>query len=249
MNSSVLTMMSAPPGRSARLALSAAGFIATSTFGRVARGEDVEVGEVHLEAGDTGQGAGGRADLGREVRQGRDVVAELGGLGGEPVAGELHAVAGVSGETDDHPIQLSDLLGHGRGLLGAGKAVTPRSWRSPVARQLCADLLCLHPKRTSVWYGHCRGHDSHPVNGTERGQRTPIQRPGKLVGGSMDERDGHWYERVCCTSPRVAGRCLLEQRVHVAVTWSGAGELTASKPRTPAPGAASGSVTATVASR
>ena len=32
-NSSVLTMMSAPRGRSSRLAFSAAGFIATSTFG------------------------------------------------------------------------------------------------------------------------------------------------------------------------------------------------------------------------
>ena len=78
---------------------------------RVARREDVVVGEVHLEAGDAGQRAGGGADLGREVRQRRDVVAELGGLRGEPVAGELHAVAGVAGEPDDHPVQLTDLLG------------------------------------------------------------------------------------------------------------------------------------------
>src|SRR5450759_5136858 len=31
---------------------------------------------------------------------------------GEPVAGELHAVAGVAGEADDDPVQLPDLLGH-----------------------------------------------------------------------------------------------------------------------------------------
>ena len=43
---------------------------------RVARREDVVVGEVELEAGDAGQRAGGRADLGREVRQRRDVVPE-----------------------------------------------------------------------------------------------------------------------------------------------------------------------------
>ena len=79
---------------------------------RVTGGEDVGVGEVHLEAGDAGQGPGRRPDLGREVGERGDVVAELGGLRGEPVTGELHAVAGVAGEPDDHPIQLPDLLGH-----------------------------------------------------------------------------------------------------------------------------------------
>ena len=48
---------------------------------RVARREDVVVGEVELEAGDAGQRAGGRADLGGEVGQRRDVVAEQRGLG------------------------------------------------------------------------------------------------------------------------------------------------------------------------
>ena len=83
-------------------AFSAAGFIATSTSGRVARREDVVVGEVQLEARHARQGARGRADLGREVRQRRQVVAERRRLRGEPVAGELHAVAGVTGEPDDH---------------------------------------------------------------------------------------------------------------------------------------------------
>ncbi len=46
----------------------------------VAGGEDVVVGEVHLEAGDAGERAGGRANLRGEVRQGREVVAEDGRL-------------------------------------------------------------------------------------------------------------------------------------------------------------------------
>ena len=62
-----------------------------------------------------GQGALGGADLGGEVRQRRQVVAERRRLLGEPVTGELHAVAGVAGEPDDHAIELLDLLGH-RGL-------------------------------------------------------------------------------------------------------------------------------------
>ena len=41
------------------------------------------------------------ADLGGVVRLGRQVVAEKRCLGSEPVTGELHAVAGVPGETDD----------------------------------------------------------------------------------------------------------------------------------------------------
>ena len=43
--------------------------------GLVARREDVVVGEVDLEAGDAGQRAGRRADLGGEVRQRGEVVA------------------------------------------------------------------------------------------------------------------------------------------------------------------------------
>ena len=86
-------------------AFSAAGFIATSRFGHVARGHDVEVGDVDLEARDAGDGAGGRPDLGRVVRQGREVVAEGGAHVGEAVSDELHPVAGVTGEPDDHPFQ------------------------------------------------------------------------------------------------------------------------------------------------
>jgi hypothetical protein len=59
------------------------------------------VGEVELEARDAGQRAGGRANLGGEVGQRRDVVAEQRGLGRELRAGELHAVAGVAREAND----------------------------------------------------------------------------------------------------------------------------------------------------
>ena len=104
MNSSVFTMMSAPAGRSAQVRLQRGRVHGDQDIRRVARGEDVVVGEVDLEAGDAGEGAGGSPDLGREVRQRGDVVAELGRLGGEPVSRELHPVAGVAGEPDDHSI-------------------------------------------------------------------------------------------------------------------------------------------------
>ena len=48
-----------------------------------------------------GDGPGRGADLRREVRHGRQVVAEHGADVGEAIAGELHAVAGVAGEADD----------------------------------------------------------------------------------------------------------------------------------------------------
>ena len=113
-NSSALAMMSAPSGRSAMLALSAAGFIATSTFGASPGVMMSWSAKCSWNDETPGQRAGGCPDLGREVRQRRQVVAEGGGLGGEAVAGELHAVAGVAGEPDDHPVELLDLLARGR---------------------------------------------------------------------------------------------------------------------------------------
>ena len=70
------------------------------------------VGEVELEAGDARERAGRRADLGREVGQRREVVAEHRRLAREAVAGELHAVAGVAGEADDHLVELLDGFRH-----------------------------------------------------------------------------------------------------------------------------------------
>ena len=72
---------------------------------RVARRGDLVIRDVHLEGGDAGQRAGGGPDLGGEVGQRGEVVAEHRAGAREPVAGELHAVAGVAGEADDHPVE------------------------------------------------------------------------------------------------------------------------------------------------
>ena len=101
-------MIVAPRSTSARLAFSAAGFIATSTFGASPGREDVARGEVDLERRDAGERAGRRADLGREVGQRREVVAEHRGRVGEAAAGELHPVAGVAREADHDPLALFD---------------------------------------------------------------------------------------------------------------------------------------------
>ncbi len=78
----------------------------------VARRDDVVVGEMHLEAGHAWERARGCADLGREVRQRREVVPEQRGLSRELRAGELHTVAGVAREADDDLGQLFDWLDH-----------------------------------------------------------------------------------------------------------------------------------------
>ena len=92
--------------------------------GGVAGGQDVVVGEVHLERRHPGERALGGADLGGEVGERRQVVAEAGRLLGEAVAGELHSVARVAGEPDDHAIELLDLLVHRGDLLpGCGVSV------------------------------------------------------------------------------------------------------------------------------
>ncbi len=74
--------------------------------GVVAGGEDVARGEVDLEGGDAVRRARGGANLGREVGQGREVVADLRGGGGEAAADQLHAIAGIPGEPDDYPLLL-----------------------------------------------------------------------------------------------------------------------------------------------
>ena len=80
------------------------------------------VGELDLEAGDAGQRAGGRADLGREVGERREVVAEDGGLAREPGSRELHPVAGIAREPDHHSVQLFDHFRHA--LLGIAQTTS-----------------------------------------------------------------------------------------------------------------------------
>jgi hypothetical protein len=74
-------------------------------LGRVARGEDLVGRELELEPGDPRQAARGRPDLGREVREGGDVVAVERRSPRELGAGELHAVSGVAREADDYGIE------------------------------------------------------------------------------------------------------------------------------------------------
>jgi hypothetical protein len=73
---------------------------------RVTRCGDVVVGNGDLERRHAGDGARRRPDLGRELGQRRQVIAEKCAHGGEPIAGELHAVAGVAGEAQHHPVQF-----------------------------------------------------------------------------------------------------------------------------------------------
>ncbi len=75
----------------------------------VAGGVDVVAGEADLEGADAGQRALGRADLGWNVRDRADVVAEDSGRLGELRARELHAVAGVTGEADGYAVDILDV--------------------------------------------------------------------------------------------------------------------------------------------
>ena len=73
--------------------------------GRVARGLDRGRAEIDLEGGDAEGRALRRADLGREIREGGEIVAGQRGGQGELPAGQLHAVAAIAGEPDDHRFQ------------------------------------------------------------------------------------------------------------------------------------------------
>ena len=75
--------------------------------GAVAHGVDAPGAEIDLEGRDAEGGADGGADLGREVREGLEVVAGQGGGQGELGAGELHAVAAVAGEAHHGGFQLA----------------------------------------------------------------------------------------------------------------------------------------------
>ena len=74
--------------------------------GGIAGREDVVIGDVDLERADAGQRACRGPDLGGEVGQRRQVVAEQRAGAREPVTGELHAVTRVAREADDDLVQL-----------------------------------------------------------------------------------------------------------------------------------------------
>ena len=92
------------------LAFSAAGFIATSTSG-ASPGVRMSWSAKWTWNDETPGSvpAGARISAGK-FGQRREVVAEGRGLLGEPVSGQLHAVAGVAGEADDDAVELLTCL-------------------------------------------------------------------------------------------------------------------------------------------
>jgi len=85
---------------------------------------------VNLERRDAGEGPRRRANLRREVGQRDEVVADQRRRGGEAATGELDAVTGVAGETDDDPLFfLYRLYRIPRWSLTAGPDSTQRNAR------------------------------------------------------------------------------------------------------------------------
>ncbi len=95
------------------------------------------VGEVQLEARHAGQGAGGSADLRGEVRQGRQVVAELCGHVREARPRELHPIARVAREADGHGGEGADGLRRHAGvpIVRRGSSCAASDCRSVVAME------------------------------------------------------------------------------------------------------------------
>ncbi len=67
----------------------------------VARGRDVVIADLHLEARHTVDRACRGTDLGRVLRQRRQVVSERRTDRCEPITSELHAITGITGEPHD----------------------------------------------------------------------------------------------------------------------------------------------------
>ncbi len=96
----------------------------------IAGGRDLVVGDVDLECRHAVDGAGRGPDLGGKVGQRREVVAERRAHRGEPVAGELHPVAGVAGEADDEVVEDVVVIG-GRPVDRVRHVVSPRECQRP----------------------------------------------------------------------------------------------------------------------
>jgi hypothetical protein len=111
-NASSLTMIVAPALELRKVGLQRGRVHRDQHVRRVARSQDVARSKVDLECRHAGERARGRADLGGEVGQRRQVVAEHRGCIGEAAPGQLHAVAGVSREADHNPLALLNRLAH-----------------------------------------------------------------------------------------------------------------------------------------
>ena len=126
-----------PLGHQVDVGLERGGVHGHEHVGRVTRGEDVVVRDVDLEGGHPVDGAGRGPDLGREVGERGEVVAQEGAARGETVPRELHPVTGVAGEAHDDLVQLlrsvlrsrwhalphlvvEDTEHHGRSAVGLG---------------------------------------------------------------------------------------------------------------------------------
>jgi hypothetical protein len=101
------------------------------------------IGEMDLERRNAWQRPGRRANLRREVGQCRQVVSERCGFLSKPVTGQLHAVTGISGESDDDTVDLLDLFGHrANDLLGRRARASPLQLRHLGGRR--ALLSCFY---------------------------------------------------------------------------------------------------------
>ena len=65
-------------------------------------GHDLQRAEIQLEPADAGKGAGRGTNLGREIRQGADVVAGQGRVVGKERSRDLHPIARVASEANDY---------------------------------------------------------------------------------------------------------------------------------------------------
>src|SRR5206468_8159844 len=83
--------------------------------------------ELELVAGDACRRSRGCADLCRVIREGSQIVSVESGLAGELGPGQLHAVAGISGEADDSVIDVARRTRGGGTTHLASEAVSQRS--------------------------------------------------------------------------------------------------------------------------
>src|SRR5262249_53947074 len=81
----------------------------------VAGGVDALAAKLELEARHPEQGSRWSPDLGREVREGGEIVAGPRRFGRELLSGQLHTVARIAGESNDGTVEVSSHLPAGNG--------------------------------------------------------------------------------------------------------------------------------------
>ena len=87
----------------------------------IARRLDDARSEIDLERRDAEQGAGGCADFGGEVGEGRQFVSGEGGRQGELAARQLHTVAGITCKAYGDGLEFKRLSGCGHSLYPAAR--------------------------------------------------------------------------------------------------------------------------------